>query len=109
MYSVFGKDRIVKLGAGEIQYLARFKGPDFYTCGDYGWNADIYDFGDFAICAGYRPFGTSSAVLSEICDRYNRLFETAGEEQGAELVEAFKGEIRAALKRACKTNTNPLF
>lgn len=98
MYSRICKNRIIRLGAGRVQNLARFKESDYWFEGELGWNADIYDFGDFAICTGYRPFGTSSAVLSEICDRYNRLFETASEEQGKELLEAFKGEIRAALK-----------
>ena len=30
---------------------------DGHTEGIYGWNADIYEFGNFAICTGYRPFG----------------------------------------------------
>lgn len=32
--------------------------PDFYTCGVYGWNADVYKIDDNTIIVtGYRPFG----------------------------------------------------
>lgn len=32
--------------------------PSYYTCGVYGWNADIYRIDlDTVIVTGYRPFG----------------------------------------------------
>lgn len=31
--------------------------PVAYTTGANGWNADVYDFGPYAIVTGYRPFG----------------------------------------------------
>lgn len=31
--------------------------PTAYTTGAAGWNADVYDFGSYAIVTGYRPFG----------------------------------------------------
>ena len=32
--------------------------PQAYTCGVYGWNADIYEVSNnIAIVTGYRPFG----------------------------------------------------
>lgn len=31
--------------------------PVAYTTGVNGWNADVYDFGAYAIVTGYRPFG----------------------------------------------------
>lgn len=31
--------------------------PTAYTTGVYGWNADVYDFGPYAIVTGYSPFG----------------------------------------------------
>lgn len=46
-------------------------GKDGYTAGVYGWNADIYEFGSFAIVTGYRPFGKD--ILShEFCKRWER-------------------------------------
>lgn len=32
--------------------------PSYYTCGYYGWNADVFVLDkDTVIVAGYRPFG----------------------------------------------------
>ena len=32
--------------------------PTYYTCGVYGWNADVFILDiDTAVVAGYRPFG----------------------------------------------------
>lgn len=41
-------------GYGDMQFLLRFQEPRFYTCGVYGWNCDVYTFGDYAITTGYR-------------------------------------------------------
>ena len=46
-------------------------GKDAYTAGVYGWNADIYEFGNFAIVTGYRPFGKD--ILSyKFCKRWEK-------------------------------------
>lgn len=37
--------------------LLCYETPVAYTAGVYGWNADVYTFGDVAITTGYRPFG----------------------------------------------------
>lgn len=39
------------------QYLFRYLNAEHFTCGVYGWNSDIYTFGNIAISTGYRPFG----------------------------------------------------
>ena len=41
-------------GYGDLQYLLHFQDADFYTCGVYGWNFDVYTFGKYAITTGYR-------------------------------------------------------
>ena len=41
----------------DLQNLFSFVSPRYYTCGVYGWNADVYAFGNNAIVTGYRPFG----------------------------------------------------
>lgn len=70
MYRIYGKKNIICLGYCICPRLtARFT-PRFYTCGVYGWNADIYDFNSFAICTGYRPFGNESPELRAICKEY---------------------------------------
>nr|DAN77055.1 MAG TPA: hypothetical protein [Caudoviricetes sp.] len=40
-----------------LQSLLRFKEPQAYTSGIYGWNADIYNIDGVTIVTGYRPFG----------------------------------------------------
>lgn len=54
--------KVVEVGycglSNTLREVAR-KGRDFYTWGIYGWNADIYEFREFAICTGYRPFGNA--------------------------------------------------
>ena len=44
----------VSVGYCSLQYLLYFQSPRFYTCGVYGWNCDIYTFGNYAITTGYR-------------------------------------------------------
>ena len=74
MYDNYGKDRIVCLGYCSIQRIENYLTPTAYTCGVYGWNADIYEPEgyNFAICTGYRPFGTSHPELSELCDKWEK-------------------------------------
>ena len=48
---------ILEVGYCDLQTLLRYRDADAYTCGVYGWNADIYDFGKVVIVTGYRPFG----------------------------------------------------
>lgn len=53
-----GFARVISVGYCDMQDLLRYKNPVAYTCGVYGWNADIYDMGaGTAIVTGYRPFG----------------------------------------------------
>ena len=51
-------NKIICVGYCDIQYLLRGQEPVYYTCGVYGWNADIYAIDGVAICTGYRPFGS---------------------------------------------------
>lgn len=48
---------IIKVNYCRLQYLLNLVEPIAYTSGIYGWNADIYHFGDVAIVTGYNPFG----------------------------------------------------
>ena len=41
-------------GYCDLQNLLYFQSPQLYTCGVYGWNFDVYTFGDYAITTGYR-------------------------------------------------------
>lgn len=63
---------IIKIGYADLQFLLKFTEPTTYTHGVYGWNADVYDFGNIAIVTGYRPFGNISPDY-KIVDKYNEL------------------------------------
>lgn len=54
-----GYRRVFSVGYADLQHLLTFENPMAYNSGVYGWNCDIYDFGDIAIVTGYRPFGES--------------------------------------------------
>ena len=53
----------IEVGYCGLSGLLTFRGAAAYTCGVYGWNADVYTFQDiegcesYAIVTGYRPFG----------------------------------------------------
>ena len=46
----------------------------------YGWNADVYDFDNVAIVAGYRPFGNITPDY-DIVEKYNKLGKEIYEEE----------------------------
>lgn len=51
---------ILEVGYCDLCHLLRYRDADAYTCGVYGWNADIYIFDKITIVTGYRPFGNYS-------------------------------------------------
>lgn len=49
---------IVSIGYCDAQYLLTGLNREGWTCGVYGWNADVYEINlNTAIVTGYRPFG----------------------------------------------------
>lgn len=48
---------IIKIGYADLSFLLSVNSPNYYTCGVYGWNADIYIIGGVVIVTGYRTFG----------------------------------------------------
>lgn len=60
--------KIISVGYCSLQRLLTFETPIAYTRGVYGWNADIYAFGNVAIVTGYRPFGDN--VNYDLCKEY---------------------------------------
>ena len=42
------------VGYCDLQNLLHYQSADYYTCGVYGWNMDVYTFGGYAITTGYR-------------------------------------------------------
>ena len=56
-----GYSKIISIGYCDAYYLLKGLDEVAYTCGIYGWNFDVYEFKDIAICTGYRgmPKGIS--------------------------------------------------
>lgn len=64
--------QVISVGYCDLWYLLKGKDPNFYTCGVYGWNADIYDLGNgIALVTGYRPFGNIKASFNRLTTKYN--------------------------------------
>lgn len=64
--------KTISVGYCDLQFLLKCKEPTFYTCGIYGWNADIYLLDhNIALVTGYRPFGDYNASYTGICKKYD--------------------------------------
>lgn len=66
--------KVISVGYCALQNLLTYETPIAYTCGVYGWNADIYAFGNVAIVTGYRPFGDD--VDYKLCKEYEKRAES---------------------------------
>ena len=66
-----GYSYVIETSYCSVYDLLSLESPNAYTCGVYGWNADIYSFGDTAIVTGYRPFGRLKA-RPETIEKYKR-------------------------------------
>ena len=69
---------VLEIGYCGLQSLLSRFSPQYYTCGVYGWNADIYEIGNMCICTGYRPFGNIKLGYKEL-DRVNKEYEVIKE------------------------------
>ena len=63
---------VIKVGYCDMQDALKWREPNFYTAGVYGWNADVYviDY-DTVIVTGYRPFGNME-LSREVIDTLNK-------------------------------------
>ena len=69
-----GYSFVIETGYCSVYDLLSAENPIAYTCGLYGWNADIYAFDDVAIVTGYRPFGRLK-INHETVERYKKAAE----------------------------------
>lgn len=98
-----GYGTVYSIGYCEMQALLRYSEPVAYTCGVYGWNADVYDLGPVAICTGYRP--TGSRVPYDLINKYEDAARQIVDDWGIEYEQKKKrvnnlladllGELRA--------------
>lgn len=63
---------VIKVGYCDMQDALKWREPNFYTAGVYGWNSDVYviDY-DTVIVTGYRPFGNVE-LPRELIDMLNK-------------------------------------
>ena len=66
--------KVFRAGYCDLQYIMRYEEPQYYNCGVYGWNCDIYcDFArDIAITTGYRNM-TGKRIPSELIQKYSNI------------------------------------
>ena len=69
-------DNVIKVGYCDMQDALKWREPNFYTAGVYGWNADVYVIDiDTVIVTGYRPFGNVE-IPREVIDTLNKCAES---------------------------------
>ena len=66
-----GYSKVLRVGYGAMQGLLRHQEPIAYTCGVYGWNADLYSVNGLAICTGYRATGNIQ-IDYKLLDEYEK-------------------------------------
>lgn len=62
--------KVFRCGYCDLQYIMRLRPADYYNAGVYGWNCDIYTFGDIAITTGYRNM-RGLLIPEEIIRKYS--------------------------------------
>ena len=63
---------VIKVGYCDMQDALKWREPNFYTAGVYGWNADVYVIDhDTVIVTGYRPFGNME-LPRDVVDALNK-------------------------------------
>lgn len=89
----------VSVGYADLQTLLRFKDPNAYTCGIYGWNFDVYEVYGVTICTGYRGMvGRRADGIREYEEKARAIVESrmSWEEQ--------RDKIEELLHEFCKLN-----
>ena len=68
--------KVVYIPYCEAETLLRFSSPIGYNSGVYGWNFDLYAFGNVAVCTGYRNFpGTRAKNVREFEKKARKILD----------------------------------
>ena len=67
-----GFRKVFRAGYCDLQHIFRDEEPQYYNCGVYGWNCDIYvDYSrDIAITTGYRNM-RGECIPHELIKKYS--------------------------------------
>lgn len=71
MKEVQRKFRCYQAGYCDLQVILATSYPEYYNAGVYGWNCDVYTFGEVAISTGYRNT-KGERIPAELIERYER-------------------------------------
>ena len=87
------------VGYCDLQNLLHYQSASYYTCGVYGWNMDVYTFGDYAITTGYRGMidnvpGDYHSLIREYDDKARELLK----EQWEKPHDVLEAEVNNLLK-----------
>lgn len=77
-----GFKKVFRAGYCDLQYIYRYDDPQYYNCGVYGWNCDIYiDYKrDIAITTGYRNM-RGERIPSDLLQKYSTIAKNIVENQ----------------------------
>ena len=97
-----------------LQNLLHYVSADYYTCGVYGWNCDIYTFGDYAITTGYRGMIDNvskdySSLIHEYEDKARELIKTQWEKPYEELKTEVNNLLKEFLQKVFDTKDSTRF
>lgn len=99
-------DNIIEVGYCDLWYLLQGMNRNGYTCGVYGWNADIYYYNlSTAIVTGYRPFGNIQSNY-KINNKYNEKARKIYESKKIKKWETKKRKINKLLDQYIKEIIN---
>jgi hypothetical protein len=87
------------VGYCDLQNLLHYQSASYYTCGIYGWNMDVYTFGDYAITTGYRGMidnvpGDYHSLIREYEEKARELLKAQWEKPG----DVLEAEVNKLLK-----------
>lgn len=93
-----GFRKVFRCGYCDLQFIFKYEEPQYYNCGAYGWNCDIYvDYKrDIAITTGYRNMRGQS-IPHELIEKYSEIakeIEKAPFSKGYDKVKAELDENR---------------
>ena len=82
---------VIKVGYCDLQDALKWREPNFYTAGVYGWNADVYVIDcDTVIVTGYRPFGNIE-LPRNVIDTLNKCAESITHYLDYDMAKIFLG------------------
>lgn len=90
--------KVVYVPYCEASTLLRYASPIGYNAGVYGWNFDLYAFGNVAVCTGYRNLpGTRANNYREYEKKARKILD-----RPVQYVDEYKTKVRKPIERLLK-------